>query len=131
VTCDFGVASHRAGIYAALRYSLISPPRSCFAADGEVAARDWFGLSNGWSLVERTVWAVAVEVLRIDLQDGVQMPVGDDQEPIGALAAHTADPPFRDRVRLRGLRRREHTAVPAAAKTVSKAVPLQNLLRGI
>nr|WP_241829928.1 hypothetical protein [Parafrankia colletiae] len=32
------------------------------------------------------------------------MPFGDDQQPVGAFSADGADPAFRDRVRLRGLR---------------------------
>ena len=32
------------------------------------------------------------------------MPFADDQHPVQALAAGAGDPPFRDRVRLRGLR---------------------------
>src|SRR6266545_8273497 len=54
--------------------------------------------------LERPVWTVPVVVLDVDPQDLLQMAAPNDRQPIQALGADGADPPFCVRVR----RRRPH-----------------------
>ena len=56
---------------------------------------------RGRVLVQCPVRPVAVIVTGILTKDQAQMPFADDQHPVQALAAGTADPAFRDRVRTR------------------------------
>jgi hypothetical protein len=65
--------------HAALWYSLIKPPRKSRSANDGVAAGGRRGRGIGWSLGQGPMWAVAVEVAGVDLQDGLQVALGEDQ----------------------------------------------------
>jgi len=52
-----------------------------------------------WSLVQRTMWTVAVVVRGVLAQDGRQMTLTGDEHPVSAFAANGAHPALRERVR--------------------------------
>jgi transcriptional regulator with XRE-family HTH domain len=58
-----------------------------------------------WSLIQRSMWAVAVVVRGVLAEDSGQMTFTDDQRPVGALSADGAHPALRERVRPGRLRR--------------------------
>ncbi len=47
--------------------------------------------------------SVGIDVFDVAGENRCQVPFGDDQKSVGACAAGSADPPFRDRVRSRAL----------------------------
>ena len=53
-----------------------------------------------WLQPKRPVGTVAVVLLAVDPQDLLEMASADDQQPVRALGADRADPPFRVGVRL-------------------------------
>jgi hypothetical protein len=57
----------------------------------------------GWSLIQRPVRSMPVEVIYVLGQHLFEVAPTDDQRPIQTLAADTAHPTFRDRVRTRRL----------------------------
>jgi hypothetical protein len=52
-----------------------------------------------WSLVQGAVRAMLVVVADVDPEDSFEVPSVDDQDPVEALAAYGAYPPFDERVR--------------------------------
>lgn len=52
--------------------------------------------------------AMAVEVISVDLEDGFQIASGEDQRPVGKLAADAADPAFGEGIGLRSPDRCPH-----------------------
>jgi hypothetical protein len=66
------------------------------------------GGSVGRLKLERPVWTVPVVLLEIDTQDLLQMAAPNDQQPVQALSADGADPPFGVRVRGRRPHWRHH-----------------------
>ena len=44
-------------------------------------------------------------MIRVDLENGLQVALGEDQQPISAFAADTQDPPFGHGIGFRGLGR--------------------------
>jgi hypothetical protein len=61
------------------------------------------GPGQRWCLAEGLVWPVAVVVLDVLAEDGEQVVLVDDEEPVEALAAQGSAPPFGERVRPRRL----------------------------
>jgi len=58
-----------------------------------------------WPLIERSVRPVAVVVRHVLGKHGRQVPLADNQHPVGALAADGAHPALRERI---GPRRQLH-----------------------
>jgi hypothetical protein len=46
------------------------------------------------SPVERSVWTLLVEVADVDAENVLELTAAEDQQPVKALPAHAADPPF-------------------------------------
>jgi len=68
------------------------------------AYRRW--LRERWALAERAVRPVRVVVRRVDLDDALELAAAEDQQPVEALAAQSADPALGVRSRPRCLHRR-------------------------
>ncbi len=74
-----------------------------------------------WSLVEGSVWPLAVVVDGVLAQDARHVPFTDDQHPVGALPPHRADPAFRESIRpRRPWRRAEHVDTSGSEHRVER-----------
>ena len=65
-----------------------------FASAGDRFLFAWRHVAEGRTLRECAVWPVRVVVLRVRLEDLVEVTASEDQDPVEAFAADAADPAF-------------------------------------
>ncbi len=102
-----GLAMRRVRIVEQAAETITAPQaikRNRLIGQRRFAYRRW--LRERWALAERAVRPVRVVVRRVDLDDALELAAAEDQQPVEALAAQSADPALGVRSRPRCLHRR-------------------------